>query len=144
MSEDCYYAEVNENNIVTRILVVPASEHGRGEDYLANDLGLGGRWFLTEMDTGFRKQYATVGAEFIESSTNYPDGVFLRLKPWPTWVLDENYDYVPPLPKPTEDPQPGYEWIWSETTQEWAAVEWDYETDLPKESQQQTDVPSEQ
>ena len=125
------YAEVDENNIVTRMLVLPEEQRGRGEEYLSQDLGLGGRWFRTEMETGYRKQYASTGCEFREIAEGYPDGAFLWPKPWPTWVLNDDLDWVPPEAKPTDDSDEGNEWIWAEDAQEWVQVEWDYEADLP-------------
>ena len=42
-----HFAELDENNVVTQVLVVPDEQEHRGEDFLANDLGLGGRWVQT-------------------------------------------------------------------------------------------------
>ncbi len=33
-----------ENNTVQEVLVVPDQEEHRGQEFLANDLGLGGTW----------------------------------------------------------------------------------------------------
>ena len=42
-----HFAQIDENNVVTQVLVVPDEQEHRGEDFLANDLGLGGRWVQT-------------------------------------------------------------------------------------------------
>ncbi len=42
-----HFAQIDENNIVTQVLVVPDNAEDRGQDYLANDLGLGGTWVQT-------------------------------------------------------------------------------------------------
>lgn len=58
------FAEVDSNNIVLRVLVVPNEEEGRGQEYLADDLGFGGIWIQTSYNavvTGFRKNYAGIG-----------------------------------------------------------------------------------
>jgi hypothetical protein len=55
------FAELDENNIVLRVLVVPNDQEGRGQDYLANDLGLGGTWMQTSYNGNFRKNYAGDG-----------------------------------------------------------------------------------
>ena len=36
-----HFAEIDGNNIVVRVLVVPNDQESRGAEYLANDLGLG-------------------------------------------------------------------------------------------------------
>jgi len=38
-----HFARV-ENDIVQEVLVVPNQEEHRGQEFLANDLGLGGQW----------------------------------------------------------------------------------------------------
>jgi hypothetical protein len=36
-----HFAQIDENNIVTQVLVVSDQDAVRGQDFLANDLGLG-------------------------------------------------------------------------------------------------------
>jgi hypothetical protein len=55
-----HFAEV-ENNIVTRVLVVPDEQEHRGQDFLANELGLGGTWVQTSYNGRIRKNYAGIG-----------------------------------------------------------------------------------
>ena len=38
-------------------------EH-RGQDFLANDLGLGGNWIQTSYNANFRKHYAGIGMSY--------------------------------------------------------------------------------
>ena len=56
-----HFAEIDENNIVTRVLVVPDAEEHRGQEFLANDLGLGGLWIQTSYNARIRKNYAGIG-----------------------------------------------------------------------------------
>jgi len=56
-----HFAEIDENNIVTRVLVVHNDDEHRGADFLANDLGLGGTWIQTSYNGNMRKNYAGVG-----------------------------------------------------------------------------------
>ena len=56
-----HFAKIDENNIVTQVLVVPDNAEDRGQDYLANDLGLGGTWVQTSYNNRIRKNYAGVG-----------------------------------------------------------------------------------
>jgi hypothetical protein len=56
-----HFAEIDENNIVKRVLVVDNSEEHRGQEFLANDLNLGGRWIQTSYNANFRGKYAGIG-----------------------------------------------------------------------------------
>ena len=56
-----HFAEIDSNNIVTRVLVVPDEQEHRGQDFLANELGLGGTWVQTSYNNRIRKNYAGIG-----------------------------------------------------------------------------------
>ena len=56
-----HFAEIDENNIVIRVLVVHNDDEHRGADFLANDLGLGGIWIQTSYNANIRKNFAGVG-----------------------------------------------------------------------------------
>ena len=66
-----HFAEIDSNNKVLRVLVVDNSQEDRGQEFLANDLGLGGTWLKTSYNTQggvhsnggapFRKNYAGIG-----------------------------------------------------------------------------------
>lgn len=56
-----HFAEIDDNGIVLRVLVVPNTEETNGQNYLANDLGLGGKWVQTSYNGNIRKNYAGVG-----------------------------------------------------------------------------------
>lgn len=58
--------------------------------------------------TGYRKQLANVGF------TYDPDAdVFVAPQPYPSWTLDGNHDWQPPVPKPEGI------WTWNETELNW-------------------------
>lgn len=59
-----HFAEIDENSIVTRVLVVPDDQEYRGEEYLRDELGLGGRWIQTSYNNRIRKNYAGIGYQF--------------------------------------------------------------------------------
>ena len=59
-----HFAEIDENNIVTRVLVVGDDQEHRGQEFLANDLGLGGFWIQTSYNARIRKNYAGLGYQF--------------------------------------------------------------------------------
>ena len=103
-----YFARI-ESNVVTSVLAVPDSEEDRGEEFLAVDLGLGGTWIQTSYNNRIRKQYAGIGFTYDPIAD-----VFVAPQPFPSWTLDANHDWQPPIPRPDE----GF-WIWDEENQKW-------------------------
>ena len=72
-----HFAEIDENNIVCRVLVVPNDEEHRGHEFLSVDLGLGGSWIQTSYNTRggvhqqggipLRKNFAGIGYTYDEA-----------------------------------------------------------------------------
>ena len=56
-----HFAEIDENNIVLRVLVVDNSQENRGQEFLAVDCALGGRWIQTSYNGNIRGCFAGVG-----------------------------------------------------------------------------------
>lgn len=56
-----HFAEIDSDNKVLRVLVVPNEQEHRGQDYLANEIGLGGTWVQTSYNANFGGKYAGVG-----------------------------------------------------------------------------------
>lgn len=58
-----HYAQIDENNIVTQVLVVnDYYEHtNTAQEFLSNELGLGGTWVQTSYNGRIRKNYAGIG-----------------------------------------------------------------------------------
>ena len=92
-----HFAQIDENSIVLQVLVVDNSLEHRGEDFLANELGLGGRWIQTSYNNNFRKQFAGVGFWY-----NSDADVFVAPQPYPSWTLDSNFDWQPPIERPND------------------------------------------
>lgn len=105
-----HFAEIDENGIVKQVLVVPDQEEHRGQEFLANDLGLGGIWIQTSYNHKIRKQYAGIGFKYDAEAD-----VFIALQPFSSWILDENYDWQAPKPKPEDDLM----YVWNEENLEW-------------------------
>jgi hypothetical protein len=61
-----HFAEIDLDNIVTRVLVVDNSLEHRGADFLANDLALGGTWIQTSYNSNIRGNYAGIGFSYIQ------------------------------------------------------------------------------
>lgn len=108
-----HFAEIDENNFVKQVLVVPDEQEHRGHDYLANDLNLGGRWIQTSYNNRIRKQYAGIGYYYDEQAD-----VFVAPQPYPSWTLDENHDWQPPTPRPND----GIMYFWNEEKLDWEPI----------------------
>lgn len=120
-----HFALVDENNIVQDVLVIPDEQEHRGQEFLANDLGLGGRWLQTSYNTSqgkhltgktpLRGNFAGIGYEYSEKLD-----AFISPKPFDSWILDtEKYGYFAPVEYPTD----GKNYRWDEETTSWIPAE---------------------
>lgn len=120
-----HFAEIDENNIVTRVLVVGDDQEDRGQEFLANDLGLGGTWKKTSYNTSggvhanggtpFRKNYAGIGFTYDEARD-----AFIPPKPFNSWILNEDTClWEAPVAMPVEE---GKLFTWNEETASWDEV----------------------
>ena len=112
-----HFAELDENNKVLRVIVVSNDDCGGGDfpesepigqAFIAS-LGLGGDWKQCSYNGRFRR-FANIGSFYI-----FDADIFTKPQPYPSWELDSNYDWQPPVPRPQAD---GF-WYWDETTQQW-------------------------
>lgn len=108
-----HFAKIDENNIVLDVLVVPNSEESRGQEYLADDLGLGGTWIQTSYNGSIRRRFAGTGMTY--DATN---DVFLYPQPYPSWTLDTDWVWQPPTPEPEDD----NDYVWDEATTSWVVA----------------------
>ena len=99
-----YFAQIDENNIVTHIAVV------QREFLEANPERYTGTWVETFFDTA-GKQYAGVGMEYLEDEQD-----FRTVQPYPSWTWVNNV-WNPPTPMPN-----GAGWVWNEAELEWVAI----------------------
>lgn len=79
-----HFAEIDESNIVLRVLVVANSQEERGQDFLSNDLGLGGTWIQTSYNANFRKNFAGAGYTYDEERD-----AFISPRPSEDAILNE-------------------------------------------------------
>lgn len=107
-----HFAEIVDN-VVVRVLVVDNSLQHRGEDFLANELGLGGTWVQCSYNGNVRKQFCGPGYRY-----DPVDDVFIAPKPYPSWSLDNKHDWQAPTPSP----KPEKNYRWDEPTLSWVAV----------------------
>jgi hypothetical protein len=108
-----HFAEIDENNIVTRVLVVANEQEHRGQDFLANELGLGGTWVQTSYNSNFRKNYAGIGFHY-DPANDW----FYAPQPFASWTLDEDAKWQAPVPYPTD----GLMYAWNEENTDWEAI----------------------
>jgi hypothetical protein len=105
-----HFAEIDQNNIVVRVIVVDNSQEHRGQEYLSQDLGLGGTWIQTSYNANFRNKYAAIGDVYEEErDVFYPQQKFL------SWTQGEDYNWYPPTPMPEDDNF----YDWDEDAQQW-------------------------
>lgn len=77
-----HFAEINSESIVSRVLVVPNDQEHRGQEFLSQDLGLGGTWIQTSYNGNFRNKFAGIGDLYD------PDlDIFVSTEP----VIEEEY-----------------------------------------------------
>jgi hypothetical protein len=113
MNNMAHFAEIDNNGTVIRVLVVGDDQEHRGQDFLANDLGLGGTWVQTSYNHKIRKQFAGVGFKYDADAD-----VFIAPKPYDSWTLDDNHDWQAPVAKPEDENI----YNWNEKNQEWEIV----------------------
>lgn len=106
-----HWAEIDDNNIVVRVLVGNNSEPDEGESFMKS---LGGRWVKTSYNAKFRKNFA--GQGFLYDETR---DAFIEPKPFASWNLnEETCRWEPPTPYPTD----GIMYQWDEETTDWKAI----------------------
>jgi len=79
-----HFAEINDRNEVVRVLVVADAQEHRGQEFLADDLGLGGRWIQTSYNGNIRKNYAGIGYYYDENRD-----AFIAPRPAADYTFDE-------------------------------------------------------
>lgn len=104
-----HFAELDENNVVLRVLVGDNNAPNEGYDWFVENLG--GRWVQTSYNASFRKNFAGVGFTYNEELD-----AFISPKPFESWSLNEEAcRWVPPTPMP----QDGKIYNWNEETLTW-------------------------
>ena len=104
-----HWAEIDNDNKVIRVLVGDNNDPNGDEGYQWLVDNLGGNWIQTSYNHNFRKQYAGIG--FTYDAVN---DVFIAPQPYPSWSLNQNFDWQPPTPRPEEGL-----WRWDEDSLSW-------------------------
>ena len=105
-----HWAELDDDNVVVRILVGDNNDPNGDECYQWLIDNLGGRWIQTSYNNNFRVRYAGIGYFYDETKD-----AFIPPKSFESWVFDDvSCDWVAPLPRPQEGL-----WQWDEETVAW-------------------------
>ena len=102
-----YYAQIVDD-LVTQVTSV--SDDVTDGSQFCHDL-LGGEWAETYIETP-GKNYANIGDTYDPVNEN-----FIAPQPYPSWTLDSNDIWQPPVPQPPAPPRT----YWDEQLQEWIA-----------------------
>ena len=106
-----HWAEIDENNIVLRVLVGNNSEPDEGEAFMNS---LGGTWVKTSYNGNIRKNYAGIGMSY-----DAERDAFIAPQPYASWILDEE---TCRLEAPVAYPTDGIMYGWDEETTNWKAT----------------------
>jgi len=126
-----YFAEIDENNKVLRVVVACdtdiANNGGdlseQASEYFKSIVPLsinGIKWIQTFSNGKFRKQKASINFTY----DSFKDK-FISPQPYPSWSLDSNDDWQPPIVKPEltlEQKENNNFYIWNETNQNWDLI----------------------
>ena len=98
-----YFAQVDDNNIVTQVIVA-------GQSFVDS---LGGKWVETAMDGSIRFNYAGIGYTYDSKAD-----AFYPPQPYPSWSLDATFKWQPPVAYPED----GKLYTWNETDKKWDEI----------------------
>ena len=111
-----HFAELNENNIVLRVVIIDDEGELDGIAWCENFFN-GGIWIKTSYTGAIRKNYAGIG------DTYDPElDAFYSPEPYPSWSLDSNCKWQPPVPRPNRDPSI-QNIAWDESNLKWVITE---------------------
>ena len=115
-----HFAELDNNNIVIRVVVVNndviVDETGneselKGIEFLQSLYG-SGRWIQTSYNNSFRKKFASIDDTFDEINDR-----FISPQPYPSWIFDEESNsWQPPVAFPSDYTK---KYDWNESSQTW-------------------------
>lgn len=139
-----HFAEIDDNNIVQRVLVIDQAEVDTG------NWGDPAKWIQTSYNTrggiyytpnsntpdpdqskAFRKNYAGIGAIWLPNGPQGEGFTFLKPSKFPSFVFDDfSYLWVPPIPKPVQPwPADVVNYGWNEEKQMWFPI---YKRNIPE------------
>ena len=119
-----HFAQLDENNVVTQVIVVSNNELLDAGGQEREEMGIGfcqrlfgGNWKQTSYNHNFRKRYAGIGYSY-----NAELDAFVPPKPYASWVLnneDANWEAPVPLPADAGMGEGQKIYMWDEETVSW-------------------------
>lgn len=119
-----HFAQLDENNTVLEVIVVNneviinddgVEQEQLGIDFLKSLYGEDTNWVQTSYNNNIRKQYAGIDCTY-----DPVNDVFITPPPYPSWILDDNFDWQAPVPRPENlNTEEGEYAIWDEDTLSW-------------------------
>jgi hypothetical protein len=116
-----HFAKLDENNIVTQVVVVDNKDTADAFGVEKEHIGvahlekiLGGVWKQTSYNANFRKNYAGMGYTYRADID-----AFVAPKPFFSWLLNANAQWEAPAPMP----QDGKMYRWNEDSTSWVEME---------------------
>jgi hypothetical protein len=117
-----HFAQLDENNIVTQVIVVANDEllldgvenETKGIEFCKSLLGDDTRWVQTSYNATIRKNYAGIGYTYDPVADH-----FFAPQPYPSWTLDADAKWNAPTPRTVEE---GKFFTWDEPTLSWVEV----------------------
>ena len=107
------FAEINDNNIVLRVLVTNNNDPAGDEGYQWLLDNLGGTWVKTSYNATIRKNFAGIGFRFDAELD-----AFITPQPYDSWSLDSEAQWQPPTPYPEDEKS----YSWNEPTLSWVEI----------------------
>lgn len=108
-----HFAKIDENNIVTEVLVTDNDYPNEGYDWLVEIFG--GTWVQTSYNATIRKNFAGVGFAY-----DAERDAFIPPKPFDSWLLNEDTCL---WEAPVAYPEDGGRYGWDEPTTSWKLIE---------------------
>lgn len=109
-----HFAQLDENSIVTQVIVVANEEvpdEATGVAFCKSLFGEDSIWVQTSYNNNIRKRFAGIGMTY-----DAERDAFIAPKPFQSWVLDEQeLAWIAPIPKPDD----GKRYKWDEETISW-------------------------
>jgi len=106
-----HFAELDENNIVLRVIRVDDANEADGENWCNNFAG--GNWKQTSYNGNMRHNYAGVGHTYDADAD-----AFYAPQLYPSWSLDDAFVWQPPTPRPDG----GLDLHWDEDALAWVEM----------------------
>lgn len=106
-----HWAELDENNVVIRVLVGDNNDPAGDEGYswLVNNIG--GKWIKTSYNATIRGNFAGPGYIYLEDRD-----IFIPPQPHLSWKLSNTEpEWKPPKPQPND----GWVYYWNEEKLDW-------------------------